>query len=94
MGKSTEQLTYQFAARVGVDLAKNVNQIHAENGHGKVLWAKALSRQSFLGWCTSNLPAGAVVAMEACSCGHYRARQLQAKGFAPMLLPPHLVEPL
>jgi transposase len=88
-----EELTGQVAVRVGVDLAKNLIQIHAENGRGKVLWAKALSRQKFLGWCVSNLPAGAVVAMEACSGAHHWARQLQAKGFAPMLLPAHLVEP-
>lgn len=88
-----EELNGQSAVRVGVDLAKNVIQIHAENGRGKVLWAKALSRQKFLGWCISNLPAGTVVAMEACSSAHHWARQLRAKGFSPLLLPAHLVEP-
>jgi hypothetical protein len=38
-----EELTGQFAVRVGVDLAKNVIQVHAENSRGKVLAAKALS---------------------------------------------------
>jgi transposase len=88
-----EELTGQFAVRVGVDLAKNVFQVHAENSCGKVLAAKSLSRQKFLGWCVSNLTAGTVVAMEACSGAHHWARQLQSKGFVPLLLPAHLVEP-
>ena len=87
------ELTGQCAARVGVDLAKNVIQVHRENAHGKVFWAKAVSRDKFLGWCVSNLPAGTVVAMEACSGAHHWARQLQARGYVPMLLPAHLVEP-
>jgi transposase len=88
-----EELTRQSAVRVGVDLAKNTLQIHSENGHGRVLWAKAVHRDRFVGWCISNLPAGCTIAMEACSGAHHWARQLRAKGFAPMLLPAHLVEP-
>jgi hypothetical protein len=88
-----EDLTGQIAVRVAVDRYKNLIKIHAENGCGKVLRAKALSRQKFLGWCVSNLPAGTEVALEACSGAQHWARQLQAKGFEPMLLLAHLVEP-
>jgi transposase len=88
-----QELTHESTARVGVDLAKNVIQIHGENDHGRVLWAKAVSRDRFVGWCISHLPAGCTIAMEACSGAHHWARQLRAKGFVPMILPAHLVEP-
>ena len=37
--------------RVGVDLAKRVIQVHAVNATGRVMSAKALSRDKFVTWC-------------------------------------------
>ena len=38
-------------ARVGVDLAKHVIQVHAVDASGKVVAAKALARDKFVVWC-------------------------------------------
>jgi transposase len=52
-------------ARVGVDLAKNVIRVHAVDAAGRRVVARAFKRDAFLAWC-AQLPAGCVVAMEAC----------------------------
>lgn len=88
-----DKVTLVDVSRVAVDLAKNVLQIHAEDGRGRVVWAKPLARERFLGWCQSHLPAGCEVAMEACGGAHHWARQLQALGLKPVLLAGHLVTP-
>jgi hypothetical protein len=50
------------AARVGVDLAKRVIQVHAVDRAGKVLATRSLPRDRFEPWC-AQLPAGCIVAM-------------------------------
>ncbi len=40
--------------RVGVDLAKNVFQLHGADRRGKAIWKRRLSR-SERGTCTTNL---------------------------------------
>jgi transposase len=55
---------------------------------------RAIARERFERWCVENLPAGCVVAMEACSGAHHWGRTLARLGFTPMLIPPHLVAPL
>lgn len=52
-------------ARVGIDLAKNVIQIHAVDAAGRVITNRAINRDKFLLWC-ADLPAGCLVAMESC----------------------------
>jgi transposase len=87
------KVTLVDVSRVGVDLAKNVLQIHAEDHRGRIVWARPLARDRFLGWCQSNLPPGCEVAMEACGGAHHWGRQLRALGFKPVLLAGHLVVP-
>jgi hypothetical protein len=65
------------AVRVGVDLAKRVIQVHAVDGAGRVLAARALPRDKFIAWC-AQLPAGCIVAMETSSSSHHWARKLGA----------------
>jgi transposase len=60
----------QEITRVGVDLAKNVIQVHAVGTTGKVIISRALSRDKFMVWC-AQLPAGCLVAMEASSSAHH-----------------------
>jgi transposase len=79
-------------SRVGVDLAKNVIQVHAVDKAGRVLVAKALKRAAFVGWC-AQLPKGCVVAMEACSGAHAWGRQLRELGLQPKLIAPNFVSP-
>ena len=65
--------------RVGVDLAKQVIQVHAVDAAGAVVCRRALKRGSFLDWC-AQLPPGCLVAMEACSSAHHWARKLASSG--------------
>ena len=78
--------------RVGVDLAKNVIQVHAVDRAGRrVVW-RAIKREQFLAWC-AQLPAGCVVAMEACSGAHHWGRQLRAMGLDARLIAANFVSP-
>jgi len=78
--------------RVGVDLAKQVIQVHAVDASGRRVLSRALKRDQFMGWC-SQLPAGCVVAMEACSSAHHWARGLRALGLDARLIAAHFVSP-
>lgn len=78
--------------RVGVDLAKQVIQVHSVDQAGQVVTRRALPRRSFLDWC-AKLPAGCLVVMEACTGAHHWARQLSSLGLQVRLIAPHLVAP-
>ena len=74
-----DKVSREAAVRVGVDLAKRVIQVHAVDGAGRVLSARALARDRFIEWCV-RLPAACVVAMETSSSAHYWARKLLTLG--------------
>ena len=86
------EITRALIARVGVDLAKLVIQVHAVDAAGRRVVGKALKRDQFLAWC-AQLPAGCVVAMEACSGAHHWARQLRAMGLNARLIAANFVSP-
>ena len=78
--------------RVGVDLAKNLIQVHAVDAAGRRVVSRALKRDQFLAWC-AQLPPGCVVAMEACSSAHHWARRLRSAGLDARLIAAHFVTP-
>lgn len=86
------EITRALIARVGVDLAKNVIQVHAVDGSGRRVVARAFKRELFVGWC-AQLPAGCLVAMEACSSAHHFARKLRAMGLDAKLIAASFVSP-
>lgn len=79
-------------ARVGVDLAKSVIQVHAVDASDAVVVAKQLQRSAFVPWCET-LPKGCVVAMEAGCASNYWARTLGELGLVAKLLSPAFVTP-
>jgi transposase len=81
-----------LVVRVGVDLAKNLIQVHAVDAAGKRLVSRALKREQFIAWC-EQLPTGCLVAMEACSGAHHWARKLRAMGLDARLIAAHFVAP-
>jgi transposase len=87
------EVTRRLMSRVGVDIAKQVIHVHAVDAAGRRVVARALKRDQFLPWCAQHLPAGCMVAMEACSGAHHWARRLMAMGFSARLIAPHLVTP-
>jgi transposase len=76
---------------IGLDLAKNVFQVHGVDGRGRVVLRKRLSRSRLLGFF-ANLPR-CVIGMEACGGAHYWARELVALGHEVRLMPPSYVRP-
>jgi len=69
-----------------------VIQVHAVDASGRCVVARAFKRDQFFAWC-AQLPAGCMVAMEACSSAHHWARKLRALGLDARLIAPHLVSP-
>ena len=78
--------------RVGVDLAKNLIQVHAVDAAGRRVVSKAFKREQFIAWC-EQLPRGCLVAMEACSSAHHWGRKLCAMGVDARLIAAHFVTP-
>lgn len=76
---------------VGVDLAKNVFQVHAIAADGKVLVRRQPRRAEVLKFF-SFLPRG-LVGMEACASAHHWDRELLALGHDVRLMPPAYVKP-
>ena len=76
---------------IGIDLAKNVFQIHAVDEQGKKVLGRQVRRAQMLEFF-ANLPA-CLVGMEACGGAHFWARKLRALGHEVRLLAPQLVKP-
>lgn len=76
---------------VGIDLAKNVFQVHGINKHGNVELKKQLKRDQMAAFFV-NLPA-CLVGIEACGSAHHWARKLQTMGHTVRLIAPQFVKP-
>jgi transposase len=76
---------------VGLDLAKNVFQVHAIDEAGEVIVGKALRRHQMMPFFSKLDPC--LVGMEACATSHYWARQLSQLGHQVKLMPPIYVKP-
>jgi transposase len=79
--------------RIGVDLAKNVFQIHGVDSHDKVVWRQRLPRDRWLQTVLEKLEPGCEIGMESCGGAHHWARQLQARGYRVKLIAPQFVKP-
>jgi transposase len=86
------EITRALIARVGVDLAKRVIQVHAVDAAGRRVVSRAFRRDQFLVWCVQ-LPPGCLVAMEACSSAHHWARKLRGLGLDARLIAANFVSP-
>ena len=76
---------------IGVDLAKNVFQIHGVNQHGKVLLKKRLSRSNFRRFMATLAPC--LIGLEVCGGANYWYRTLRAFGHEVRLMSPQFVKP-
>ena len=85
-GASTIKITI-----VGIDLAKNVFQVHGVDERGKAVLKRQLKRHQVLG-LFSNMPL-CLIGMEACGGAHFWARRLQAQGHTVRLMAPQFVKP-
>ena len=76
---------------IGVDLAKNVFQVHGVDVEGGVVFRRQLRRGRVLPFFKKQPPC--LVGMEACATSHHWARQLIELGHEVKLMPPHYVKP-
>jgi len=68
-------------SRVGVDLAKNVFQLHGVDRHGETVLKRRLSRDKWIRVLVNSAEPGCEIGMEACGGAHHWARLLMKKGF-------------
>ncbi|MDM0118136.1 IS110 family transposase [Variovorax sp. J22R133] len=78
-------------ATVGIDLAKNVLQVHGVNESGKAVLKRQLKRNQVLEFFANMEQC--LIGMEACGSAHHWARQLQALGHTVRLMAPQFVKP-
>ena len=76
---------------VGIDLAKNVFQVHGVDQWGKPVLRRQLKRKDVVSFF-ANLPP-CVIGMEACGSAHFWARKLSELGHTVRLMPPQFVKP-
>ena len=72
--------------RIGVDLTKNVFQIHGVDCHEKPIWRQRLPRDLWLQTVLEKVEPGCEIGMESCGWAHHWARQLEALGFRVKLI--------
>lgn len=76
---------------IGIDLAKNVFQVHGADDRGKVALKKQLKRTQMLAFFANLTPCR--IGMEACGSAHYWGRKLQGLGHTVQLIAPQYVKP-
>lgn len=76
---------------LGVDLAKNVFQIHGADKKGRCLMRKMLSRAKLIEFLANLKPC--IIGMEACGGAHYWARLCKDQGHEVRLMAPRFVKP-
>jgi transposase len=79
--------------RVGVDLAKNVFQVHGVDRNEKAVWRRKLTRENWVKLLLDTIEPGCEIGMESCGGAHHWARRLQAHGFKVRLIAPQFVKP-
>jgi len=75
---------------VGLDIAKQVFQVHGVDERGKVVLQKRLKRREMAEFF-ANLPP-CLIGLEACGTAHYWGRQLQGFGHTVKLMAPRFVK--
>ena len=79
--------------RVGVDLAKDVFQVHGADRDDKTVWQRKLNRNEWIKLLLEKIQPGCVIGMEACGGAHHWPRLLLSKGFVVKLIAPQFVKP-
>jgi hypothetical protein len=86
----TGGVIHMEVSTIGVDLAKNVFQVHGVDSLGKVVITRQLRRKQVIDFF-SKIPA-CLVGMEACGTAHHWAREISKLGHTVRLMPPSYVK--
>lgn len=81
----------QSVVTVGLDIAKNVFQVHGVDEEGSVVFRKRLTRAKVIEFFAALTPC--LVGIEACATAHHWARSLRELGHTVKLMPPAYVKP-
>ena len=76
---------------IGLDLAKNVFQVHGVDASGEIVIAKQIRRRQVLPLFRKLPPC--LVGVEACTTSHHWARALGALGHEVRIMPASYVKP-
>jgi transposase len=76
---------------IGLDLAKNIFQLHGVDERGKPAARRAMKRDDMLPYFANLEPC--LIGMEACGSAHHWARKLIALGHTVKLMAPQFVKP-
>ena len=76
---------------IGLDLAKQIFQVHAADSEGAPIFSRKLRRADVLGFFKKT--PRCLVGLEACGGAHYWAREIGALGHEVRLIPPVYVKP-
>ena len=77
--------------RLGLDIAKNVFQVHGVNAAEEVVVQRSLRRGRLLAFFATLPPC--LIGIEACATAHYWARALTGLGHTVKLIPPAYAKP-
>lgn len=78
------------ATTIGIDLAKNVFQLHGVDADGKAVVRRQLRRGQMVAFFRKMAPC--LIGMEACATAHYWGRELAQLGHEVRLMPPSYVK--
>jgi len=76
---------------IGIDIAKNIFQLHLADKQGKKIDSKRLSRDKLISFL-ANIPP-CLIGMESCGSSYFWARQIEKSGHHVKLMAPQLVKP-
>lgn len=76
---------------LGIDLAKNIFQLHGVDKNGCVTFRKALSRSKFPAFTAQLSPC--LIGIEACGGSHYWARMLRKQGHEVKIMAAKFIKP-
>src|SRR3982750_3027450 len=81
----------QQVTTVGLDIAKNLFQVHGADAQGRPVLKRRLAREKVLEFFADLPPC--LVGLEACAAAHHWARELAKLGHTVRLMPPQYVRP-
>jgi transposase len=76
---------------LGIDLAKNIFQLHGTDAKGKCVLRKRISREKLAEFVVQIKPC--MIGIEACMGAHYWARLFQSMGHTVKIMAPQFVKP-
>ncbi len=79
------------ATTIGLDIAKNVFQVHGVDAEGEAVIRRQLRRSHVIAFFKKLPPC--LVGLEACATAHYWAREIAKLGHMVRLMPPAYVKP-